>query len=208
MAAGSAGWSRARRTSTRGGTRQAILDAALGLFAEHGYAGVRVEDIAVESGVSRATFYKHFAERDEILAELFGQLIDPAVEIEAEGRAPEDRVLSILRQVAERMLEQETLCRFVYSLPVRHDAILPGGGSAPPAMAQIHQELETAYADGALRTGIPLEAYVEVVGRVFEAAMRDWAEGRAENAFERLAQLVSIAFNGMSSRRRPQPRTT
>ncbi len=205
MASGSAGWSRAKRVSTRDETRSSIVDAALRLFSEHGYVGVRVEDIAKESGVSRATFYKHFSERDEILAELFTRLLESEVEIVPQGRSPEDRVLSVLSQVADRMLEQDKLARFVYSLPVRHDSILPGGSAAPAVMNLVHAELEIGYASGALRTNIPLEAYVEVVGRVFETAMRDWAEGRVDDAIERLDQLVSIAFNGINMRRKPQP---
>lgn len=204
MASGSAGWTRAKRASTRDDTRTAILDAALGLFSERGYVGVRVEDIAKESGVSRATFYKHFSERDEILSELFARLLESGVEIVPAGHSPEDRVLSVLSQVAERMLEQDKLARFVYSLPVRHDSILPGGSAAPAVMNLVHAELEAGYDAGALRTNIPLEAYVEVVGRVFESAMRDWAEGRVDDAIERLAQLVSIAFNGINTRRKPQ----
>ena len=50
----------------------AMTDTALRLFSERGYLGVRVEDIAKESGVSRATFYKHFAEREQVLAEIVG----------------------------------------------------------------------------------------------------------------------------------------
>lgn len=205
MASGSAGWSRAKRPSTRDATRAAILDAALGLFAERGYVGVRVEDIARASGVSRATFYKHFSEREEILADLFGRLVDTEDDIEPVGRLPEDRVLSVLHQVAEKMLAQETLARFVYSLPVRHDAILPGGAAAPAAMQCIAAELQAAYESGAVRTDIPLEAYVEIVGRVFESAMRDWAEGRADDAHVRLEQFVAITFNGINTRRKPLP---
>ncbi len=205
MTSGSAGWSRAKRVSTRDQTRASIVDAALRLFSEHGYIGVRVEDIAKESGVARATFYKHFSERDEILAELFTRLVESEVEIEIEGHNPEDRVLSVLSQVAGRMLEQDKLARFVYSLPVRHDSILPGGSAAPAVMNLVHAELETGYDSGALRTNIPLEAYVEVVGRLFETAMRDWAEGRADDALERLGQLVTITFNGINTRRKPQP---
>ena len=205
MPSGSAGWSRAKRVSTRDDTRSAIVDAALRLFSEHGYVGVRVEDIAKESGVSRATFYKHFSERDEILAELFTRLLESEVEIKPSGHTPEDRVRSVLNQVAERMVEQEMLARFVYSLPVRHDSILPGGSAAPAVMTLVHTELEAGYDSGALRTNIPLEAYVEVVGRVFETAMRDWAEGRADDAIERLDQLISVAFNGINTRRKSQP---
>ena len=42
-------------------------------------------------------------------------------------------------------------------------------------MGLVHAELETWYDSGALRTNIPLEADVQVVGRVFETVMRDSA---------------------------------
>ncbi|HSO04373.1 MAG TPA: helix-turn-helix domain-containing protein, partial [Candidatus Limnocylindrales bacterium] len=64
----------ARSTDRRQQTRDLVLDTALRLFNEHGYLGVRVEDIAQQAGVSRATFYKHFAEREQVLAELFERL--------------------------------------------------------------------------------------------------------------------------------------
>ena len=65
----------ARSTERRQQTRDLVLDTALRLFNEHGYLGVRVEDIAQQAGVSRATFYKHFAEREQVLAELFERLL-------------------------------------------------------------------------------------------------------------------------------------
>ena len=204
---GAASWSRARRPSTREQTREAIVSAALRLFAERGYVGVRVEDIARESGVSRATFYKHFAERDEILGELFGRLLATGDRIEASGDGAEARVLSLLDQIAAQMLEQEALTRFVYSLPVRHDAVLPGGAAPPAAFERVRAELEAGRAVGALRTDVPFDAVVEVVGRLFEAAMRDWAEGRVEDPRQRLAQLVSVVFNGILTDRRPGPTT-
>ena len=39
--------------------RTAVVDTALRLFSERGYIGVRVEDIAREAGLSRATFYNY-----------------------------------------------------------------------------------------------------------------------------------------------------
>ena len=65
----------ARSPQRRQQTRDLVLDTALRLFSERGYLGVRVEDIAKESGVSRATFYKHFAEREQVLGELFQRLL-------------------------------------------------------------------------------------------------------------------------------------
>ena len=51
-------------------TRGRILEASLGLFAEHGYAGTSIRDIAGAVGIQSATLYGHFPSKEHILAEL------------------------------------------------------------------------------------------------------------------------------------------
>lgn len=199
--AGAPGWTRARRSSSREATRQVIVDTALRLFSERGYVGVRVEDIAREAGVSRATFYKHFAERDVVLAELFARLLGtPGKVVPVTGDTVHARVLSVLVATAERMVDHELLARFVYSLPVRHDAVLPGGTAEPAAFELVRKELEAAVARGDLRRDLPVDRHLEVLGRTFEAAMRDWAEERVGDPAERLRELVSVVFEGLAAR--------
>lgn len=67
--------------------REAIIDAAYELFAEHGYNGVTVADIAARAEVGRATFFRYFGDKQEVI---FGgdQEINTAV-AEA-GRQPVD----------------------------------------------------------------------------------------------------------------------
>ncbi|KPC82838.1 MULTISPECIES: TetR/AcrR family transcriptional regulator [Streptomyces] len=50
--------------------RRQILDAALRLFAEHGFKGTSLHDIAVEAHCSKASLLYHFAGKDAILTEL------------------------------------------------------------------------------------------------------------------------------------------
>ncbi len=45
-------------------TRERILDAALPLFAQHGYAGASIRAIAKEAGVNVATLAYHFDDKD------------------------------------------------------------------------------------------------------------------------------------------------
>ncbi len=59
-------------------THQRLLDAAGELFLANGYARTSVGDLIRAAGVSRATFYAHFASKDAVLRELMTQVWDAA----------------------------------------------------------------------------------------------------------------------------------
>ena len=50
--------------------REVILTAALAEFSERGFHGGSISNIALRSGVSRVTIYKHFATKEELLEQL------------------------------------------------------------------------------------------------------------------------------------------
>lgn len=50
--------------------RAQILDAAAGLIAERGLAGVRLEDLGKAVGISGPAVYRHFANKEAVLEEL------------------------------------------------------------------------------------------------------------------------------------------
>ncbi len=54
-------------SSDKPDTRTRILEATVHMLEEHGGRGVRMGDIAKESGVSRQAVYLHFASRTELL---------------------------------------------------------------------------------------------------------------------------------------------
>jgi AcrR family transcriptional regulator len=184
---------RARRDERR----EAVVEGVLRLFAERGALPVRVEDIAAAVGISRATFYKYFSERDEILAELFRRLHATAPpEADGEDGAVGERITRVLAGTAARMGEQEQLARFVYGLPLHHDA-LPGGQAARPAFLDAVDALVTdGVAAGELRGDLPHDTLTGHLARAFEAAMRDWATGHADSPSGHVAGLVDLALNG------------
>lgn len=194
----------ARSTDRRQQTRDRVLDTALRLFNERGYLGVRVEDIAQQAGVSRATFYKHFAEREQILAELFERLLaaEPATTESSDppgSGTVEHQVGVVVERAVRRMLEQEDLARFVYSLPVRHSALLhPGARSTPLAFAHVAQLLADGVQRGEIRDDLPVNLVARHVLAALETAMRDWAEGRADDPVEHLRTMLTISFQGVT----------
>src|SRR5437660_12011340 len=57
--------------SPAGGKRERILDAAVRVFAEKGFFGAKVSEIAREAGVADGTIYLYFKSKDDLLISLF-----------------------------------------------------------------------------------------------------------------------------------------
>src|SRR5215510_823414 len=72
-----------RRKEARTGE---ILDAALEVFVERGYAATRLDDVAQRAGVSKGTVYLYFDSKEELFKAVVRSGIVRAIE-EAEARA-------------------------------------------------------------------------------------------------------------------------
>lgn len=57
---------RPTQTRSRGTARQALLDAALRLVRERGYAATTVDDICRAAGRTKGSFFHHFASKDAL----------------------------------------------------------------------------------------------------------------------------------------------
>jgi AcrR family transcriptional regulator len=89
-------------TTTPAGSaaRARILETAIGLFYARGLRAVGVDTIIAESGVAKATFYKHFPAKDDLVVAYLdrvdevwtGQLHAAA---EAAGPAPADQLVGL-----------------------------------------------------------------------------------------------------------------
>ncbi|MFC0006900.1 TetR/AcrR family transcriptional regulator [Micromonospora siamensis] len=88
-----------------GSARERILETAFRLFYAYGPRGVGVDTVIAESGVAKATLYKHFPRKDDlVLAYLdrvdqawFGALWAAA---RAAGEAPRDQLLGMYDALA------------------------------------------------------------------------------------------------------------
>jgi AcrR family transcriptional regulator len=57
------------------GARARVLDAAVDLFARQGYDGTSVAQVITQAGVAKGGFYHHFASKEALLYEVYGDLI-------------------------------------------------------------------------------------------------------------------------------------
>jgi AcrR family transcriptional regulator len=62
-----------RRRLPKHERRRLIEEAAAALFARHGYAETRLEDIAAAAGVTKQLLYRHFASKKELHLALLGK---------------------------------------------------------------------------------------------------------------------------------------
>lgn len=81
--------------------RQAILDAALGVFAEAGYRGATLDRIARAAGLSKPNLLYYFRSKDAIYTELLQGLLDtwldPLRMLDPEGD-PVEEILGYVRR--------------------------------------------------------------------------------------------------------------
>jgi AcrR family transcriptional regulator len=97
---GSAGL-RQRKKAT---TRQALLDAALRLFDEKGFAGTSVDEIAGAADVSRSTFFRYFGSKEAVLfgaSDEAGHLFIDLLEARPSEEGPFDAFEGALVQLAQ-----------------------------------------------------------------------------------------------------------
>ena len=96
-----------RRSRNSGGgyapeeTRQALIDSALRLFGEKGYAVTSVQEITEDAGVTKGAFYHHFESKEELLRLIHDEFLDYQLAILKmaldQEQDPADRLKDLLR---------------------------------------------------------------------------------------------------------------
>src|SRR5438105_8761257 len=92
--------------------RERIIAAAADLFYKHGIRGIGVEAIAEAAGTNKMTLYRHFASKDELVAEWARGIVaqKEALWDELEAKHPGDpqaQLVAWSRIVAAKLAEME-----------------------------------------------------------------------------------------------------
>lgn len=86
-------------------TRKALLDAALIVFSQKGYAAARLEDVAEHAGVSRGAIYWHFHSKAELYNRMVEEIWSRAGGIVDQAIAGGGTYLEVTRRIMIRLLE-------------------------------------------------------------------------------------------------------
>ena len=185
-----------------------MFAAAATVFARVGYGEATAEAIAREAGMSKATFYEHFRNKEECIIALF----DAAMEV----------VLEAMRAAGERAADAEPAMRvrasaeaFLAELEKFPDEaqtlLVEIVGAGPRAMARRDRALDSVaqYVDelnrrdfergAAPRFASPQDAFA-IAGAVVELASRQIRTGRPATIAE-LEPVVERLVLGMIGRR-------
>jgi AcrR family transcriptional regulator len=87
-------------------TRERILDAAEALFAERGFDGMTLRDVAASVGLRNPSLYNHFGSRESLYAAVLerdiGPLLGLLVEQGREAAAAEEEIIAAAMRVLAR----------------------------------------------------------------------------------------------------------
>lgn len=171
------------RERRRAAVRADIDEAAMRLFAAHGYDAITTDDIASAAGVSPSTYYRHVRSKEDLL-------LDPVTASGAEiveefGRRPSDELthVALAQAISTRSSavdnQQMALWRSAMvtapDIMSRVALISEGDRDALVSMAAARMNLDETMD---FRPGL----VVEVLLRTAEYAYHRWLTARAEDA--------------------------
>ena len=89
-----------------GDTKERIMDTALELFAEKGYLGTSMNDIAKQLGFTKAALYKHYTSKQEILNRIVERMNETDYERAKQFEMPEGNLTEIVAAYQKTPIEK------------------------------------------------------------------------------------------------------
>jgi AcrR family transcriptional regulator len=143
----------------------AILDAALEEYGEHGYEGMSVDAVAARAGVSKATIYRRFDSKLELVTAAMYQTAEKRKPTPDTGSLLGD-LRALLGQLAEMVGDQTLGCNI---------RMMVADGMRNAELAGVHEEfvqfrrrgtkvvLDRAITRGELQPGMDLDVAIDVL---------------------------------------------
>ena len=201
-----------RRDEARALFRNAILDAAEAVFAERGFHGARIQDIAERARIAVGTVYNHFSQKDDVLAALLEERTEGLLAQVA--LAPDDPRAFRPRLEARvgRMLGYVQQHRAFFAIANEHGIF--AGAVAPSARASARkiQHMETfrsvflSIVQEGIATGdlepLDADALARFLGGTMRAFVLSSLADDGKDVREQAAMTIDLFLHGAARRRK------
>ena len=206
------------RTSKADATRRQLLDAAIEVISERGYADTTVERIVEVAGVSKGVAYYHFSSKADIatciLVEGIGEIVDDFVAIAGKAPSAVEALTAMMDSFAATIFRNAGFGRILVSELWRRgrEWSEPLRVLEERLLAVLRRQIERGQREGSIRGDIDaaFEA-VAVVGMVLTTTLHyiREAEQRVEegcNRAEAFAAAGALAYRAHLRLRAPRQR--
>ncbi len=176
--------------------RERILDAVLQAASQSGYAAMRIEDVIAIAGVSRRTFYDHFANKEEAFLAAYElvleQLLSGVTAAFASGESWTSRVRRGLAAFLNLLASEPVLAQV---------CVVEALAAGPRALARRTEAMEAFQAllqppkgDALATATAPPVAVEAIVGGIYEVIYSRVTTQRTEELPSLLPSLLHTAL--------------
>ena len=182
--------------------RQQLLDVARELFAEKGFDGTSIEEIAHRAGVSKPVVYEHFGGKEGVYAVVVDRemqyLLDSVVAVLGDG---DGHPRELLERAARALLNYIEGSSDGFRIMVRDSPVASASGTFSSLSTTSPPRSSTSWAPSstpAATTRSSPALYAQALVGMVALTGQWWLEVRKPKKDEVAAHLVNLAWNGLS----------
>jgi TetR/AcrR family transcriptional regulator, fatty acid metabolism regulator protein len=186
--------------------RKRILEAAIRVFAEHGYHSSRVGDIAQDAGVAHGLLYHYFASKEDVLRTIFvenwGQLIVRFRAVEASDEPPEKKLEGIAKILLRTWRNDPALVTVMVREVARSQHLQDRVDEVREAFAILERVIADGQASGAFRPDVDARLAAWVIYGGLEEVLTGWVLGQLPDADSNVEDAertaIGVALRGLA----------
>jgi len=190
--------------------RRRILDAAVGVFAQHGFYNARVSQIAREAAVADGTIYLYFKNKEDILIQVFIDAMNEILRRQEEGLVgitdPITRLETFVRVHFESVAESRALAE-VITVELRQSSKFMRNTDMKPFgryLGIIARIVEDGMRAGLFTDTIPSRTVARAIFGTIDELALEWAMGGREDSLPEASRVVTHLFlSGLLKRSEP-----
>jgi AcrR family transcriptional regulator len=186
--------------------RKRILDAAIRVFAEHGYHGARVGDIAEDAGVAHGLLYHYFASKDDVLRTIFvenwGELLARFRAVEAAEEPAPEKLEGIAKILLRTWRNDPALVTVMVREVARSQQLQGQIEDVREAFAIVQRVIEEGQASGEFRSGVDARLASWLFYGGLEEVLTGWVLGQLPDGEDDVTRAertaVELALRGLA----------